>query len=295
MTFEEFLIDNGIECGTSGNKHCHTGWLNFDCPYCSPGSDYWRMGFHLERAYTVCWVCGYHRLDNVIGRILGSQSNAKGIIENLDVPLSNVVDKYRNRKKFIRPPGVGNLGKMHREYLRERRIDPRAAAHFWKLQGIGANAPKRLAWRIYIPIHYEGDEISYTARSVVKDCPDADRYRTAELNEESIPHKHVLYGEDLVTGSTIAVLEGPIDVIRVGPGCVATFGLGYSREQLLLIGRYPRRIICLDNQPQAQERARRLCDELSVFPGETLNVVLNAKDPGSASEKELNRFRKLLR
>lgn len=296
MTFEEFLEDNGVECGTEGNKHCHYGWINFDCPYCSPDTGYWRMGYNLERAYCYCWVCAYHRLDNVISKIRGTRHGTAGIIDHLDMPFPDAKQKHLNRKPFQRPSFVNAMGRIHRHYLLERGIDPKKASILWALRGIGANAPKRLAWRIYIPIYYEGMEISYTARSVADNCADADRYRTAEIDEETIPHKQVLFGEDLVTGSTIAVLEGPLDVVKVGPPCVATFGLGYSREQLLRIGRYPRRFICMDNQSHAQERARQMVDELSVFPGETFNVVLDSgKDPGDISKKELNQFRRLLK
>jgi hypothetical protein len=53
--------------------------------------------------------------------------------------------------------------------------------------------------------------------------------------------------------------------------------------------------VCFDNQAVAQRKARALCDELSAFGGETLNVILDAKDAGSATDKEIRKLRRLLK
>jgi len=56
----------------------------------------------------------------------------------------------------------------------------------------------------------------------------------------------------------------------------------------------PRRIVCYDNEPEAQKQAQKLCNELGGFGGETINVVLNSKDPGEAKPAELNLLRTFL-
>ena len=90
----------------------------------------------------------------------------------------------------------------------------------------------------------------------------------------------------------MVVVEGPFDAMRIGPGAVAVMGTGWSRAQLLAISKFPVRAVVFDSEPEAQERARRLCHDLSVFEGKTSRIQLDAADPGSASKAEITRLRK---
>ncbi len=55
------------------------------------------------------------------------------------------------------------------------------------------------------------------------------------------------------------------------------------------------RVVCFDAESKAQERARRLADDLSPYGGVTTNVVLESgKDPAEASPKEIKQLRKYL-
>ena len=107
-------------------------------------------------------------------------------------------------------------------------------------------------------------------------------------------HKELLYGEDYCRGSVI-IHEGPTDVWRTGPGAVALLGTGFTDAQVLRLSHYGLRIVCFDSEPAAQRRANKLCSLLDGFPGETINVVLDSKDPGSATPKEIAKLRKLLK
>ena len=90
-------------------------------------------------------------------------------------------------------------------------------------------------------------------------------------------------------------MEGPFDVWKIGPGAVALMGVFYTQNQLLQIAKYPMRYICLDSEPAAQIVANKLCNDLMAFPGQTKNIILDSgKDPGNASEKELDELKSLL-
>ena len=53
------------------------------------------------------------------------------------------------------------------------------------------------------------------------------------------------------------------------------------------------RVVCYDNSPDAQRRANELCEVLSVFPGETINVQLDTgDDPASADRAEIELLRR---
>jgi hypothetical protein len=72
-------------------------------------------------------------------------------------------------------------------------------------------------------------------------------------------------------------------------------GVKWSQQQLLRISRYPLRCICYDSEVPAQMQAKRLCNSLSVMPGETRLIEIDAKDPGECSDAEVRELRKLLR
>jgi hypothetical protein len=127
-----------------------------------------------------------------------------------------------------------------------------------------------------------------------KTCGSGIPYISASKEQELQPIKTLLYGEQYRTFyDTIIVTEGVFDVFNIGIGAVATFGKLITASQLLRISKFARRVICFDNEPDTQEQAKRLCYELSLFPGETLNVCLDADDPGSACKKEIKRLRQL--
>jgi hypothetical protein len=58
------------------------------------------------------------------------------------------------------------------------------------------------------------------------------------------------------------------------------------------MSRYPVRVVCFDNEQEAQKRATVLAKTLESLPGKTYNISLDAKDPGCAHESEIKELRK---
>ena len=73
---------------------------------------------------------------------------------------------------------------------------------------------------------------------------------------------------------------------------MATLGLGYTQAQVNRMVNYKTRVICFDNEKKAQKRASKLCNDLSVYPGETFNVKLSGKDAASSPIKEIKEVRR---
>ncbi len=169
-------------------------------------------------------------------------------------------------------------------------MNPGALESIWHVQGITLS--RKVPWRLFIPIEMNGFTVSWTTRSISDTT--VPRYINATPKEEKLNPKSLLFGEDHVTHGVI-VVEGPFDVFKIGKGAVATMGVGYSQKQVARIAKYPLRVICFDNEREAQARAERLCRDLEVFQGETIKVNLSSKDPGSASDKELEKLRRLIR
>jgi len=286
MKFKDILQEYNIPIAPAGHHHAREGWIQIDCPYCGRDSQGWHMGYSIEGNFVNCWRCGSHRLINTVMEITGlSYREVKKLLDDLE---TEHFEREKPLGKLVLPTGIKDLHSAHKKYLYNRGFKWRKLVHVWKIFGIGI-AP-RLSWRIFIPIHYHGEVVSWTTRSISNN-PKTVRYISAGENEEAMPHKELLYGEDFARHAVI-VVEGIFDVWRIGPGAVATFGSGYSQEQLERIAKYPTRAICFDSEPEAQKRARKLVNDLSVFPGETYNVILDMKDAAEESSKNIKRLRK---
>ena len=286
MNFKEMLSKYNIPIGPMNHYHCRENWVNIDCPYCSRDTQGWYMGINLHYNYISCWRCGAHPLINTLMEITGEPYHKiKGLLDDLDI---SYVKKEKPKGKLVLPKGIGELQSTHKKYLQSRGFNWQELVNLWHIQGIGVAS--KLSWRIFIPIIHHSQVVSWTTRSVSGN-EYITRYVSAGLDEESIPHKELLYGEDF-TRHAIIVVEGIFDAWKIGPGAVATFGSGYSQKQLERIAKYPIRAICFDSEYAAQKKACNLCNDLSVFPDETFNIVLDSKDPGEATTKEIKRLRK---
>ena len=284
MKFAEILTEHNITFLTEGHHHCRSGWLQFDCPFCGKDSQKWHMGYSLEHNYLNCWRCGSHGVFDVL-KVLTGLSITR-IYQIFDLP-EYIFKQTKTAGKLAIPKGVENLSPIHKKYLINRRYDPKQLQRLWSVQGIGI--AHRLSWRIFIPIFYHGMIVSWTTRSIVNQT--YSRYISASPEEESIPHRHLLYGEDYARHAII-ITEGPFDVWKIGPGAVATFGTMVSQTQINSMIKYPVRAVCFDNDLAGQQKAKKMCDILSTFPGDTFNIILDKKDAGESDEKEIAQIRR---
>jgi hypothetical protein len=289
MTLEEMLDELNIPHITEGHEHCREGWIQLDCPSCSPNSEHWRLGLNIYGKYLNCWSCG--RMDLL--------ETLQDMVDVPVAPLLNLVtdgfdlsiEKAVIKGKLKLPNGRVPLLQMHRQYLQGRGLNPDKITKLWEIEGIGMSAHMGLSFRIFIPIFLNGQMVSWTSRSVAP--KHKLRYKSADRYSEKVPHKHLLYGADYVRHTAI-VVEGPLDVWKIGPGAVATFGTAVTAAQVARIAAFPSRIICFDNDPAAQKIAHDLCRQLATLPGRTANIWLEAKDAGEASAKELRKLRAML-
>lgn len=287
------LEDHNIPFVLGGShRHVRQGWVGVDCPTCSPGTLKFKLGINLEHYFMTCWSCGSKRFSEGLEEL--TQLPRKECIK-LSILLKDKVEEglYKDfpvkRGKLILPKDLGPLLPQHISYLKTRKLDPDTLTRLWGVQGIGT-APK-LSWRLFIPIKLHSQTVSWTTRSISNESH-IKRYDSAPAECESINCHSLLFGEDYARHSVI-VVEGPFDVFRIGPGAVATLGVKFSSTQVSRISKYPQRCICFDNEPIAQQQAEKLAGELKVYPGQTHVVILDAKDPGSADDKEVRKLRQL--
>lgn len=285
MHIKELLDEHGIPYREGGeSKHVTEGFLGIDCPYCSPSSGKFKLGYSLAHGFLSCWTCGYQRLPAVLSEITGKPEREFYPFVQHFQPTTAPREKVQGKLQL--PFGVGSLLPVHKNYLRQRGFSAKELSRLWGLMGIGLAG--HLAWRLFIPIHHKGQMVSWTTRSL---CGQGVRYVNARPDQESQRAKELLFGEDYCRHACI-VTEGPFDVFRIGPGAVATMGLACTPNQVEKLTRFPVRVVVYDNEPLAQVRAGKLCAQLEAFPGSTYLVQLDADDPGSASRREIQLLRR---
>lgn len=277
-------------CLPGEHHHVREGWIGLNCPWCprpSSRKGQWRLGIEIATGRTNCWSCGGRPLFEAIALL--ARISTGEVASLLQGVRFKYVQKPKKTGSLKTPRGAGPLAQAHRDYLSNRGFDPLTIERLWGVQGIGIAA--RLQWRLFIPVFLDGEVVSWTTRRISSTRAER-RYISASPVEESIPLKETLYGIDLAR-STIIIVEGPTDCWRIGPGAVGTFGTAITKAQVNLMSRFPRRVICLDSEDAAQRVAQSLLSTLSALPGETVNIELEADDPGSASLEEVEEIRRI--
>lgn len=283
MNVIDFLQSNGVPFKRHGeHHHSRRGWVSVDCPKCSPGWNRFRLGFEIATGRTCCWVCGLQNGVAVLTHLTGVSLRDTAAVLRLGHGAERQAQRSHTGRLSL--PRAGDLLPAHRKYLLGRQFDPDEIASLWGIRGIGPTGDMK--WRILIPICDKiGRVVSWTTRAI-NDKTKA-RYISAKEDQESVPHKEILYGAHLAKHA-IVVAEGPIDAWAIGPGGVGTLGIGFTHPQMCAMMEYPIRVVCFDAEDAAQTRAEELCRELSSVPGIVENVVLETgKDPAECDRREI--------
>lgn len=297
VTLEELLKDRGIQFVRSGEHHHATKhFINMDCPFCSPDTKRYRLGFNVIHKYFHCWACGHlNKIDCLCSLLNITRTEAKQALQLLRIndkytKTDNQTKTQNRQRQVVLPQGLlKTLLPQHKQYLEKRKLDPNEIARIWRVTGTGAVSS--IPWRLFIPVYENRTLVNWTSRSINNNA--VSRYISAKNDQCIISLKSLLYGEDYCS-STIIICEGPVDVWKIGPGAVATFGVQVTKEQIIKISKYPTRVICFDNEKEGQKAATKLLKDLALLPGTTINVKLSSKDPGEASQEELEELRKFL-
>jgi hypothetical protein len=286
MNLAQVLAELNISTAPAGHHHARPGWAQIDCPLCSPGSGRYLLGISLSGGFCNCWQCGGQNLVTVLS--VAANIPAGKIVELLrGVGWEQVRREQPVQGNLKIPAGVEPLRHIHRKYLESRGFDPDQIVKLWGVQCIGV-AP-RYGWRLWIPIHQNGEVVSWTTRAIGDRVEK--RYDNSPAADERISAKQLLYGDDYARHA-IVITEGPIDCWAIGPGAVSVMGLAYTRQQLLLMSNHPVRAICFDRESVAQRRAKKLAAELEDFPGQTMIIVLESgKDAAEAESSEIQEIR----
>ena len=294
--FKRFCREHSIRVITEGHKHTQGGWMNFPCPFCA-GNEGYHLGWDERVDRFNCWRCGFHKHTEVIASLLRiGESEAVKVwkqYQGRPVKRSELkIESKADRGRVVHlPAGATDLKAIHRRYLKGRKFDPKKLAEIWGLKGTNYTGPYK--FRVIAPIHLDGELISYQGRDIT-DRSEL-KYKACRQENERVPHQDSLYGIDKVSGDSVVIVEGITDVWRLGPGAVATFGIDFTKAQVLLMKRFKRRFVFFDTaDSQARAQARLLAREISAWKGEVEIVEADYADPGSMPQKKADRLMKEL-
>ncbi|MCK9281503.1 MAG: hypothetical protein M0P71_12835 [Melioribacteraceae bacterium] len=288
VNIKQLLDDYNIPVFTEG-KNTQRGWINIQCPFCDDKSSH--GGFNITKGYYSCWQCKGHHMDQVLSLLLDCTPwQARKIMDEYEVAavMREERKKVPKANKIIFPKGTTDLQKAHRKYLINRGYDPDEIIKTWGVQGTGMHGPYK--HRIIIPIIIDEQIISFTSRDIT-DRAEL-RYKSCSIENEVIHHKHVCYGSDFIKYKRAIIVEGPLDTWKIGPGALATFGTGFSPQQVLFLsGILDSAFIMYDRK--AEKEARLLGFQLAALINHVEYIYdYGVKDPGEMNKKEIVEIRK---
>jgi len=255
---------------TSKGKNTRPGWENICCPFCYFDDSY-HGGFNLSKGYYNCWKCGHHSNYDIIKKLVPAANPANILKEfsHSDRILSREEKKtYDN--KTIKIPGE-KLQEIHKRYLRKRNFNPAELEYLFKLKGTN-HLDRFNKFRIIAPVYFNGQVVSYQGRDITDKSPM--RYKACPEEYEIIQHKHILYNIDNCNLDWVVLSEGITKVWRLKDNCCCTFGIEYTKEQLLLLSEreFKAVFVLFDPDGPGREAAEKICTDIDSIGMEALKV-----------------------
>jgi len=292
MSITELYSAYNIQFMTEGHSHCRPGWVNIPCPFCS-GNQGYHLGFNIEKNFYTCYRCGYHTIYDVMEQILHTR-NIRPILKQYDIfhdkSVVRVEPKIVIRMNKLKVPyGIVPMQRRHISYLQQRGFLATQIEDDWNVQG--TNHLSKYKGRLFIPIHYKGEMVSFTTRDITGKAEA--RYISCASEQEVVPHKSILYGIDHAPGTSCIVVEGVTGVWRIGFGTVATFGVKYTTDQVNLLAKFKKVTVIFDPDEAGKLQGRKLISDLRFRGVSCSQYELKNGDPGELSYAEVEKIREL--
>ncbi|MBT7929608.1 hypothetical protein HN682_06815 [Candidatus Peregrinibacteria bacterium] len=284
----QFFGDHQIDYSLSGNN-VMDGWVNICCPFCDDHSNH--LGVFLKKPANVrCWRCGKHTLPNLLAQFSDKKPKTLYSLYSLDgdeeipddegdITEKTILSHNEVHKLFTQNSSPSLMGNYAR-YLLNRKFNI-SIKNEWGVQGGIEMGDYR--YRLMIPVIHRGKMVSFQGRDIT-DKQDV-KYMTCEDTQIN----NYLYGLDDIADDRVIITEGAMDVWRLGRGnAVATFGIEYSAEQLVLLLKHKIKhaIVFFDSEPQAMSAATTLIGELELLDINVKNITIAGKDPANLTKEE---------
>ena len=290
--------DYGVSTAPPGSKHYLSGWVNTHCPFCKGASHH--LGYHEQTGHFNCWKCGFKPVFFALSGVLKQHSSKIRALVRLYYRKEDTLEHDPETIPIrsistCKPPDLSPLKRPQIDFLKRRKFDPSYLEEKYLLKAFGPVSFGGFAHRIFIPIFFNGDPVSWYARTIVENKPD--KYRPCPKEKERIHHKEILYNWDNAKGSSCVLVEGVTDVWRLGDGSLAAFGIVTTPKQRALIHKRFRRVFILfdaDENEAGQIAGEKLAYLLSGGSLEVKQVFLEKGDPGDMKQEDADALMKEL-
>lgn len=298
INFKKLFEDAHIKTRDDPSRH----WTHINCPFCkNPVDTHFNGGFFSLKPTFNCFRCGVHSYYDAISLTLNiSISETHKLLKSYDYIPKETFEKKVAKAEHLDLPGY-HLDENEKEYLRGRGFNVGYLESKFHIRGGGIVGD--WSYRILIPIYFNHVLVSWTGRSILpKDVIKElgiPRYKNLSIEQSVINSKEIFFNLDNCNGKEVILVEGPMDVLKMGDQTVCSLGTSVTREQeLFLTNRFEKVYIAFDNEPAAQEKAKHLGMNLSSagMKVEVVNICedFNKNDPGELTEEEVRQIKKEL-
>lgn len=255
------------------------------------------MGINLVYKTINCWRCSTK--GTILQFIVQVDSCSWGEARKtagkyVDRNLSHL--KLDNRENVlylenVLPHGVSKrLLPHHISFIEGRGFSPDLLVRLYDLYTVPPSSIYK--FRLIIPVFLDGKIVTFVGRDVTgkADVP----YKNAPVDKSIIPIKDCLYNLDTVNYKAILV-EGPIDVWRIGPGAICTFGTQFTKNQISMLKGIKELFVMYDSKakdPNAPKQCEKLAYSASSIVPKVEIIELSDGDPGDLPTSEVEKLRK---
>ena len=282
-----------ISTASTDSKHSRSGWINLKCPYCR--TNHHHLGFNIKHQYFTCFSCGKKPLIKTLIKLTGL--NTHDIINLLKQSKGSYTGtiKATNKKPFKTPTKLIRLSqsKIHKQYLKHRGFNWKTLTKEYDLKCTRLSKLDDIdfSWRIYIPIYYLNELVTYQTRAIGKSSVP---YLACPKELEIINIKDLLYPEEL--SHTVFLVEGLFDcwkVRKAGFPAVCGFGAGLEPKQIRKLST-KRVIIFYDGDETGIKKAEEIKNRIEFINGKGVEIATcpKGKDPGNLNSKQITKILK---
>lgn len=298
MNFEKLFKDYNVPYSLKINR----GWVNCNCPFCDTKKTSFNLGFNPAGNYYHCWKSQHsYSLQEVLSILLSVPINEVDNILKDYAGVGEVLpEKKKSKIKYLELP-TNTFTKAERKYLKARGFSPKYLNEKYKIVGGGISGDWK--FRIIIPVYVNGKLMSWTGRSILSKEKlkqlEIPRYKNLAIEKSVKNIKELFFNLDNCKGKEVVLTEGPFDVLRFDGNAICSMGTELTEGQVsLLAEKFEKVFILFDNEPEAQEKARKFGMQLSSI-GMEVEIVeayedFGKNDMGECSPEEIKQIKKFI-
>lgn len=295
IDMREVLDHIGVPFSESG-KNVSQGWVGVQCPFPGCGDHSNHLGICLTSPVVSCYNCGGKgNYLTYLGVELGNFGQAIEILQKFtprELRIYKVEgNEYNVTQVDLPEEATKEILPWHAEYIISRGFDPEELTLMYDLYYCGPTGD--WANRIIAPIYKRNRLITFTSIDIEEDS--GLRYKHLAKEKSIIHCKNYLYGLEQATGRNIIVVEGYFDKLRIGPGCVCTFGTIITSYQKRLLANYSKSIILFDGDDPGWKSGKKLANDMSSHQEVELITLEEGMDPDKLPDEDITELQRMVK